>query len=160
MFYQSTSRVPALLPLGGVRQINRIFDEALGAFGTVADSGAALAPAWVPPCDILEDGDSLRLVMEVPGVAPEDVRLSLEHNRLSIRGEKRYQAETQSDRVHRYERSYGAFERYFTLPATVDGERIEARVDQGILTVRLPKLERARPREIPVTGNRAQDTVN
>ncbi|HUG27972.1 MAG TPA: Hsp20/alpha crystallin family protein, partial [Gemmatimonadales bacterium] len=85
------------------------------------------------------------------GVVAEDVKLSLENNQLSIRGEKRQAAEEQTERVHRYERSYGSFERVFTLPATVDAERIEARVEHGVLTVMLPKVERARPREIPVT---------
>lgn len=158
MFYTTTSRVPALLPLGGVRQVNRILDEALGAFGAPAENGGTLAAAWAPPCDILEDEEALRLVMEVPGVAAEDVRVSLEHHRLTIRGEKRHQLASDSDRAHRLERSYGAFERVFTLPATVDGDRIEARVEHGILTLRLPKVERARPREIPVRGPSSQVT--
>lgn len=149
MFYTSTSRIPALLPLGGVRQFSRIVDEALGAAAPAAEAGGPMA-AWVPPCDILEEADSLRLVMELPGVAAGDVRVSLEHNRLTIRGEKRHQMESESGRVHRLERAYGVFERVFTLPATVDGDRIDARVEQGILTIRLPKIERARPREIPV----------
>lgn len=150
MYSTSVSRIPALLPITGMRQFNRMFDEALGAFAQAAENGGTLASAWVPPCDIFEDRDALRIVMEVPGVSPEDVKLSLENNRLSIRGEKRQASEEQVDRVHRYERSYGAFERVFTLPTTVDADRIEARVEHGILTVRLPKVERARPREIPV----------
>ncbi len=90
------------------------------------------------------------MVAEVPGVTPEDVRISLENNLLTIRGEKKQQAEEQSERVHRYERSYGAFERTFALPSTVDHDRIQASYQNGILTVSVPKAERARPREIPV----------
>lgn len=151
MYYTSTSRIPALhSPLAGMRQVNRFLDEALGAFGDLPRTGETLAAAWVPACDVFEDREVLTIVMEIPGVLPADVRLTLENNRLSIRGEKRQVAEEQSERVHRYERNYGAFERWFTLPATVDADRIEARVEHGVLTVRLPKVERARPREIPV----------
>ncbi len=159
MFYTSTSRVPALLPLTGMRQVNRILDEALGGFVDTTENGGTLASAWVPPCDISEDGNTLRIVMEIPGVAAEDVKVSLENNRLSIRGEKRQQAESKADRVHRFERSYGVFERVFTLPTSVDGDRIEAQVRDGILTLHLPKVERARPREIPVRSATAQVTA-
>ena len=87
----------------------------------------------------------------MPGVRPEDVKLSIENAVLTIRGEKKQVAEEESERVHRYERSYGAFERTFTLPTTVDADRIEARFENGLLTVRLPKVEKAKPREIAVT---------
>ena len=151
MFYTTTSRMPALRnSLQGMRQINRIFDEALGNFVDGSEDAGTIASAWVPPCDVFEDQASLKIVMEVPGVTAEDVKVSLENNRLSIRGEKRQVAEEQSLRVHRYERSYGSFERVFTLPTTVDAEHIDAKVDGGVLTVQLPKVERARPREIPV----------
>ena len=81
---------------------------------------------------------------------PEDVKLSLENNLLTIRGEKKQEAEERTERVHRYERSYGTFERAFVLPSTVDGEKISAEYQNGVLTVTVPKAERARPREIPV----------
>jgi HSP20 family protein len=92
----------------------------------------------------------VKIVAEVPGVKPEDVKLSLENNLLTIRGEKKQEAEERSERVHRYERSYGAFERAFMLPSTVDGDKISAEYQNGILTILVPKAERARPREIPV----------
>ena len=90
------------------------------------------------------------MVAEIPGVAAEDVKISLENNLLTLRGEKKQQAEEKSERVHRYERSYGAFERTFALPTSVDPEKIDAQYSQGVLTVTIPKAERARPREIPV----------
>lgn len=88
---------------------------------------------------------------ELPGVRPEDVRISLENSTLTLRGEKKQVAEENTERVHRYERAYGTFERTFTLPSTVDHERIQADYENGILTVTLPKVERARPKEIPVS---------
>lgn len=154
MFYATTTRMPALRnSLQGMRQINRIFDEALGSFVDGSDNGGTLASAWVPPCDVFEERDMLKIVMEIPGVLAEDVKVSLENNRLAIRGEKRHVAEEQSDRVHRYERSYGSFERVFTLPTTVEADRIEAKVEHGVLTLLLPKVERAKPREIPVLSS-------
>jgi HSP20 family protein len=94
------------------------------------------------------------LHLELPGVKPEDIHLSIEDYVLSVRGEKRQVAEERSERVHRYERSFGTFERTFTLPSTVDSGSIEANFEQGVLTVTIPKSERARPREIRVvTGN-------
>ena len=79
----------------------------------------------------------------------QDVKLSLGNNLLTIRSEKQ-QAEQKNERVHRYEPSYGTFERAFSLPTTVDPEKIVANYANGILTVTIPKAERARPREIPV----------
>jgi len=110
----------------------------------------AITSAWYPAVDVFEDKDAVKIVAELPGVKPQDVKLSLESNTLTIRGEKKQQAEERSERVHRYERSYGSFERAFVLPSTVDGEKISADYRDGVLTVTVPKAERARPREIPV----------
>jgi HSP20 family protein len=99
---------------------------------------------------VFEDKSAVKIVAEVPGVKAEDVKISLENNLLTLRGEKKQQAEEQSERVHRYERSYGVFERTFSLPTTVDPDKIDAQYANGVLTVTIPKSERARPREIPV----------
>lgn len=80
----------------------------------------------------------------------EDVKISLEGNVLTIRGEKRQAAEEKTEHVHRYGRSYGTFERSFTVPSTVDADHIQASYDLGVLTVRLPKVEKAKPRQIAV----------
>ncbi len=102
--------------------------------------------------DVFESRDSVKIVAELPGVKTEDVKLSLENNVLTIRGEKKQEAEERNERVHRYERSYGSFERAFVLPSTVDGDKITADYSNGVLTVAVPKAERSRPREIPVRG--------
>lgn len=108
------------------------------------------AGAWVPAVDIAEDADAIRLVAEVPGVKPDDVKISTENNVLTIEGTKQHVAQEGTERVHRYERAYGAFARRFTLPATVDVAGIKATYEQGVLTVTLPKAEKARARQIPV----------
>lgn len=146
--YVTTTRRAADLSTG-LRRLNSILGEAFGNWpGT--ENGDTITSAWLPPCDVFEDKDAVRIIAEIPGVKAEDVKLSLENNMLTIRGEKKQVAEENVDRVHRYERSYGVFERSFALPSTVDADRIEARYDNGILTVTLPKAERARPRQIEV----------
>jgi HSP20 family protein len=136
----------------GLQRLNRMLDEAFAGWAGV-EPGTAITSTLFAPTDVTETPESLRITMEVPGVRSGDVKLSLENNVLTIRGEKRQEAEEKGERVHRYERSYGAFERTFALPNTVDPERIEARHGDGILTITIPKAERARPREIPVSGS-------
>jgi HSP20 family protein len=133
-----------------LRRLNNVLDEAFGNWPLQQDESGSFTSAWHPAVDIFEDKDAVKIVAELPGVKPDDVKLSLESNLLTIRGEKKQEAEERSERVHRYERSYGSFERAFALPSTVDGEKISAEYQNGILTVTVPKAERARPREIPV----------
>ena len=131
-----------------LRRLNSFLDEAIGgAFGS--ESGA-LTAAWTPAVDVFEDKDAVKIVAELPGVKPEDVKISLENQTLTMRGEKRQVAEEKTERIHRYERTYGTFERTFALPGTVDADRIEANYADGLLTVTLPKVERARPRQIEI----------
>jgi HSP20 family protein len=150
--FVSTARRP-LAAVTSLRRLNSVLDEAFNTWPFQSEENGALTSAWIPACDVFEDKDAVKIVAEVPGVRPEDVKLSIENNLLTIRGEKRQQAEEKSERVHRYERSYGAFERTFSLPTTVDPERIDATCTNGILTVTIPKAERARPREIPVKAS-------
>ena len=142
------SREPALDGTTLERRIGRLFSEAFGNLDwQYRDSAGA---SWVPPVDILEEPDSIRIMAEVPGVKPENVKISLENNVLTIHGSKEQVAEERTERVHRYERTYGTFERSFTLPATVDANAIKATYEHGVLTVTLPKVERAKPRQIDV----------
>lgn len=144
------TRRPEVGNFYGLRQLNRMLDDAFS--GWPLQEGT-ITSAWLPPCDVVEDANGVRIMMEIPGVDPDDVHLSLENNVLTIRGEKRQQQEgDESGRVHRYERSYGAFERTFSLPTTVEADKVEADYDNGVLTVSLPKAERMRPREIPLKG--------
>jgi HSP20 family protein len=124
------------------------FNEPFRAFdGSVPEATTA---AWQPPVDIFEEPDAIRLVAEVPGVRPEDVKISVEGNLLTIRGVKEQVAETKAETVHRYERTYGAFERAFTLAASIDPSKIKATYTLGVLTIMLPKAETAKPHLITV----------
>jgi HSP20 family protein len=133
--------------LFGLQRLNRILDEAFAGAG-FTEQGSVITSTLFAPTDVSEDENALQITMELPGVDPDDVRLSLENNVLTIRGEKKQQFDENNERVHRFERVYGVFERTFVLPNTVDPDSIEARFENGVLIVRIPKAERARPREI------------
>jgi HSP20 family protein len=148
MFVTTTRRHQE--PLSSLRRLNSILDEAFAGWQLQPQENGALTSSWIPACDVFEDKEAVKIVAEVPGVKAEDVKISLENNLLTIRGEKRQEAEENSERVHRYERTYGVFERAFALPTTVDPEKIAANYAHGVLTVTIPKADRARPREIPV----------
>lgn len=141
-------REPSLF---GLQRLNRILDEAFA--GLPALEGNVITSTWFAPTDVTEDENTLLIIMELPGVDPADVRLSIENNVLTIRGEKRPPAEMNNERVHRSERTYGVFERTFVLPNTVDPDKIEARYESGVLYVTIPKAERAKPREIRVNAS-------
>jgi HSP20 family protein len=129
------------------RRMGRIFNEPFRAFDLTPVEAPA---AWVPLVDIFEENDRIRLVAEVPGVKPEDLKISVEANLLTIKGAKEQVAEEKAEKVHRYEREYGTFARTFTLPATVDPEKIKAAYENGVLTVTLPKVEAAKPHLVAI----------
>jgi HSP20 family protein len=128
------------------RRMGRIFNEPLMGFDW--QLGDVATAAWTPVVDIFEEPEHVRIVAEIPGVKPEAVKVFVEGNVLTIQGTKEQLAQEKAEKVHRYERTYGAFERNFTLPATVDPENIKATYDVGVLTLILPKAEKAKPREI------------
>lgn len=138
--------------LFGLQRLNRILDEAFAGL-PFSEQGSVITSTLFAPTDVSEDENALQITMELPGVDPEDVRLSLENNVLTIRGEKKQQFDENNERVHRFERVYGVFERTFALPNTVDPDKIEARFENGVLVVRISKAERARPREIRVSSS-------
>ena len=150
MYFTTTRRAAQTAPevYSNLHRLSRMMDEVLGR----GWNGGTEASAWTPTVDVFEDKENLKIVMELPGVKPDDVKISLENQVLTIQGEKKQVAEESSERWHRYERSYGSFERMFTLPSSVDAERIQAKVDNGLLTVTLPKAERARPKQIDITS--------
>ncbi len=107
--------------------------------------------AWVPPVDIYETGNhELVLKAELPEVPREDIALRVENNTLTISGQRKLDGEVKEEQYHRIERTYGSFSRSFTLPPTVDTGAIGADYKNGVLTVRLPLREEAKPRQIKV----------
>jgi HSP20 family protein len=105
---------------------------------------------WAPVCDIYETEKEIMVKAELPGVKKENVSVSIENNLLTLYGERKFEEETKKENYHRVERTYGEFMRSFTLPAFVDNAKIQAEFKDGILTLTLPKLEEAKPKQIEV----------
>jgi len=130
------------------RRSGQTFNEPFRAFdGSVPEVTMA---AWQPVVDIFEEAEAIRLVAEVPGVSPEDVRISVEGNLLTVGGVKEQVTGSKAEKVHRNERTYGAFERTFTLGASIDPSTIKATYTLGVLTITLPKAETSKPHLIKV----------
>lgn len=116
----------------------------------------------VPEADVVEAENEIRVVVELPGMKAEDVNVDLENNVLTISGEKREErteGDDRGDTWHLSERRYGKFSRSFVLPREVEQERIEARFEDGVLHVVIPKSEKARRRRIEIGGGGAQKRV-
>jgi len=126
--------------MGRVLEPFRSFDWEVGEPST----------AWVPPVDIVEEPETMKITAEIPGVKPEDVKVTVTDNLLTLSGTKFQVKEEKTAKLHRYERDYGAFERTFTLPATVNGKGIKATYSEGLLTVTLPKVESAKPQTVSI----------
>jgi HSP20 family protein len=133
-----------------LRRMNQVLDMAFNGWPFAVQSPDLATSAWAPATDIFEDAEGIKILVELPGLTPQDVKLTIENQTLTIRGEKKQVAEEKTTKVHRYERTYGSFERSFSLPTTVDSDKVTARFENGVLTVALPKAERAKPREIAV----------
>lgn len=127
------------------REMNRLFDS----FFRNDDAPAGLS-MWTPAVDIIERDSEYEVRMELPGVCKDDVKITIENNVLTIRGEKKQQSAEEEKDFRRIERSYGSFQRSFTLPTTVRAEKIEAAVAEGVLSVKLPKADEARSKQIEV----------
>jgi HSP20 family protein len=105
---------------------------------------------WTPAVDVAEHEDAYQVKVELPGVSKDDVKITMQDNILTIRGEKKQEKESKNSNYHRVERSYGSFQRSFTLPTSVKHDKIEASYNDGILTIALPKAEEAKPKQIEV----------
>jgi HSP20 family protein len=131
-------------------RMSRVFGDLSRRF----DDDVTARGAWVPPVDIYEnDQHELVLKAELPDLKREDIDIRVESNALTLSGQKKAEQEVNEDRYHRIERTYGHFSRTFGLPPTVDTGKIAAEYKNGVLTVRLPQREDARPKQIQVEIN-------
>ena len=128
-------------------RVNRLFQESPPA---AAKTSLDHSGAFVPPVDVYEDEQGLRLKLEVPGIDEKDLDVRVENNVLSIRGERKFEKEEKEENFHRIERRYGSFSRTFTLPTTVDTEKVSADYKNGVLTLQLVKKAEAKPKQIKV----------
>ena len=129
-------------------RMNRLFETAL----TGSDFPGADAPlgTWSPVSDVVETDDAIVVSCELPGLRQEEIEIKLADNVLTIAGERKVDRDSESQQFHRIERSYGPFARSFTVPASIDAEKIAASYRCGVLSVVLPKRAEATPRRITV----------
>jgi len=128
-------------------RINRVFSDAYGR----DEEGLMTSGTWAPPVDIYQNGDhEIVLKAELPDMTREDIDITVDNGTLTIKGEKKASEEVKEDQFHRIERHYGVFTRSFSLPQTVDTAKVGAEYKNGLLTVRLPLREEAKPRQIKV----------
>jgi HSP20 family protein len=135
------------------REMNRVQEEMARLFEDRFAPRAGESLGWTPATDIYEDEEGLSLRFELAGVEPKDVDIRFENGVLTIKGERKLEREEKKENYHRVELSYGAFNRSFSLPPTVDADKIEAQSKNGALVVHLPKKAEAKPKSIQVKVN-------
>lgn len=133
--------------LGMQKDINRMFENFFR--GGLEDS-SLMTSSWSPAVDIAETGDEYLAKVELPGVDKNDIKITMENNILTIRGEKQQEKKEKDVNFHRVERFYGSFQRSFELPGSVKTEKMDAEYKDGILTIHMPKAEEAKAKLIDV----------
>lgn len=130
------------------REMSSLFDENYRTW-----RGAETLARWAPAVDIYEKDNAIVLSAELPGMAEEDIDVEVHDGVLTIRGEKKFDNETKEENYHCVERRYGAFERSFTLPTTVNADDVKAAYKSGVLEVTLPKVEAVKPKKVNIDTN-------
>jgi len=130
-------------------RINRVFTD-YGRTGA-GDEGLTTSGAWLPPVDIFQNGEhEIVLKAELPDMSREDLDITVDNGTLTIRGEKKFANDVKEEQFHRVERRYGVFSRSLSVPQTGDTGKVTADYKNGVLTLRLPLREEAKPRQIKV----------
>ena len=134
-----------------MNRMNRLFRESYSPEGP---EEALTTNGFAPLVDIYEDEHNISLKIEVPGIDEKDIDVRIENNTLTVHGERKFEKEEKEENFRRVERQYGSFTRSFTLPQTVDTEKVSATYDKGILKINLAKKAEAKPKQIKVNvGN-------
>src|SRR4029453_13799447 len=133
--------------------------HALGLHARQPGNDGAMTTAWGPAPDISERKDAYLVTVEVPGVEPEDLDITMEDGLLTIKGERQFTSESSEQQFHRVERRYGAFRRSITLPAHVMADGIQASFEDGGLQILVPKAEEATPKRIQIRPGRTESAA-
>lgn len=128
------------------KEMNKLFNAALGKYSEGHETGRM----WAPALDLTEDKDNLYVRVEIPGMNKEDIKLELRDNSLILSGHKEYEYEDKKENLHRIERSYGQFRRVIELPETIQHQKINATYKDGILKITLPKTEETKPKQLEI----------
>src|SRR6202044_4166885 len=127
-------------------RINSVFRESVGREGDESLTTSSFAPA----VDVYQHEHTVTLKIEVPGIDEKDIDVRLENNTLTVHGERKIEKEEKEENYRRVERNYGSFTRTFTLPTTVESEKVSANYDKGVLKIALPKKAEAKPKQIKI----------
>lgn len=135
------------------RDLNRVQEHLNRFFGDelFRRTGESALSAWAPAVDIRETKDELVLEADLPGFEEKDLDIRVEDNTLTVRGERKFEKKVEEENYLRMERAYGSFSRSFGLPRTVNTESIKAVYRDGVLSIRLPKREEAKPKQVKVS---------
>lgn len=138
-------------PLHDMTTLHNRLSALLQDFAEPTAESDSPAASFTPPVDIYEDAQKLVLKLEVPGIREEDLDIRLENQTLTVRGERKFEKEEKQENFHRIERRFGSFVRSFTLPTTVDTEKVQASFDAGVLSIEVTKRAEAQPKKIKVS---------
>jgi HSP20 family protein len=133
------------------REVVSLQNRVNSLFRNLNDEEHPLTTAsFVPAVDIYEDADKLTLKLEIPGINEKDLDVRVEDNTLTVKGERKFEAEEKEENFHRIERVYGSFYRAFTLPSTVETDKVQANYNAGVLKLELKKKPEAQPKQIKI----------
>ena len=143
-------RVEQMDPFGDLLEIQSEMSRALDSYFGRQSRPGAVERVWAPAIDIYETKDDLVVTAELPGVKEKDIHLSIVGDMLSLRGQRVPEHQVKEENYHRIERWSGSFERHIQLPIPVQADRVRASYRDGVLEIRLPKVEAVKPREIKI----------
>lgn len=150
----------ALVRWDPFRELTALQTEVNRLFSRVGGGDVVERQSWTPSVDVIESEDAIKLKADLAGMDPADISIEVQDNVLTVSGERRFQEEVKEDKYYRIERRYGSFSRSLALPQAVNEDGIEAKYENGLLEVTVPKAEIAKPRKITVAvGEGRQATV-
>lgn len=129
-------------------RMNRIFEESLPR--NKVFEGSLTTGVWSPAVDIYETEKAIILKVELPGLSKDDISIEIKDDNLTLRGERKFEKDIREENYHRIERSYGTFSRSFSLPKTINKNKVDATFKDGILEITIPKAEETRPKQIEI----------
>ncbi len=133
------------------REIDRLFGRAFPSReDDERDASSRRQAVWAPRTDLVETEDAYQLRLDVPGMSKDDLKINYKDNQLTVSGERTSDRTDEDEEYVRVERSFGQFYRAFSLPQTVDAENISASYENGVLSIRVPKTEEVKPRQIEI----------
>jgi HSP20 family protein len=130
-------------------EVNRVFESVFPS--SMREEDESMSAVWSPRMDLTESDENYHLLVDLPGISKKDVTISVEDNRLTIRGERRDESREESENMVRMERTFGSFYRSVRLPKSVNEDKIKATFTNGVLSVDIPKTEKSKPKRITIS---------